>query len=129
MKETLHQEKDYEGKKERNLFLESDHPVDTGRKLNVHKTFRRRPGRLLNVSCTFNLRPVSTGQSLFRIFLAKLDLRSILKGRDGTESIIVGKRILVYFAGLLIKEINARDSENFCYRLELTVIFQVNMIM
>ena len=36
-------------------------PVDTGRKLNVHKTFRRRPGRLLNVLCTFNLRPVSTG--------------------------------------------------------------------
>ena len=36
-------------------------PIDTGRKLNVHKTFRRRPGRLLNVLCTFNLRPVSTG--------------------------------------------------------------------
>ena len=36
-------------------------PVGTGRKLNVHKTFRRRPGRLLNVLCTFNLRPVSTG--------------------------------------------------------------------
>ena len=35
--------------------------VDTGRKLNVHKTFRRRPGRLLNVLCAFNLRPVSTG--------------------------------------------------------------------
>ena len=34
--------------------------VDTGRKLKVHKTFRRRPGRLLNVLCTFNLRPVST---------------------------------------------------------------------
>ena len=33
-------------------------PVDTGRKLNVHKTFRR---RILNVLCTFNLRPVSTG--------------------------------------------------------------------
>ena len=33
----------------------------TGRKLNVHKTFRRHPGRLLNVLCTFNLRPVSTG--------------------------------------------------------------------
>ena len=29
-------------------------PVDTGRKLNVHKTFRRHPGRLLNVLCTFN---------------------------------------------------------------------------
>ena len=36
-------------------------PVDTGRKLNVHKTFRRRPGHLLNVLCTFNLRPVFTG--------------------------------------------------------------------
>ena len=36
-------------------------PVNTGRKLNVHKTFRRCPGRLLNVLCTFNLRPVSTG--------------------------------------------------------------------
>ena len=35
-------------------------PADTGRKLNVHKTFRRRPGRLLNVLCTFSLRPVST---------------------------------------------------------------------
>ena len=35
--------------------------IDTGRKLNVHKTFRRRPGRLLNVLCTFNLGPVSTG--------------------------------------------------------------------
>ena len=32
-------------------------PVDTRRKLNVYKTFRRRPGRLLNVICTFNLRP------------------------------------------------------------------------
>ena len=39
-------------------------PVDTGRKLNVHKTFRRRPGRLLNVLCRFDLRPVSTGEEL-----------------------------------------------------------------
>ena len=35
--------------------------MDTDRKLNIHKTFRRRPGRHLNVLCTFNLRPVSTG--------------------------------------------------------------------
>ena len=35
--------------------------IDTGRKLNVHRTFRKRPGRLLNVLCTFSLRPVSTG--------------------------------------------------------------------
>ena len=33
--------------------------VDTGRKLDVHKTFGRRPGRLLNILFTFNLRPVS----------------------------------------------------------------------
>ena len=47
------------------------YPVDTGRKLNVHKTFRRRPGRLLNVLCTFNLRPVSTGYLIytFRFFI------------------------------------------------------------
>ena len=41
-------------------FYDSSVPVDAGRKLNVHRTFRRRPGRLLNVLCTFNLRPVST---------------------------------------------------------------------
>ena len=41
-----------------------DFRVNTGRKLNVHKTFRRRPGRLLNVLCTFNLRPVFTGLQL-----------------------------------------------------------------
>ena len=42
-------------------------PVDTGRKLNVRKTLRRRPGRLLNVLCAFNLRPVSTGTELTSI--------------------------------------------------------------
>ena len=36
-------------------------PLDTGRTLNVPKTFRRRPGRLLNVLCTFSLRPVLGG--------------------------------------------------------------------
>ena len=35
--------------------------VDTGRKLKVHKMFRRRLGCLQNVLCTFNLRPMSTG--------------------------------------------------------------------
>ena len=38
--------------------------MDTGRKLNVHKLFRRRPGRLLNALCTFNLRPASTGHEI-----------------------------------------------------------------
>ena len=41
-----------------------NNPLDTGRKLNVQKTFRRSPGRLLNVLCTFNLCPVSRGNRL-----------------------------------------------------------------
>ena len=41
-------------------------PLDIGRQLNVHKTFRRRPGGLLNVLCTFNLRPVSRGNLIAR---------------------------------------------------------------
>ena len=40
-------------------------PLDTGRILNVHKTFRRRRlGHLLNVLCTFNSRPLSRRISL-----------------------------------------------------------------
>ena len=42
-----------------NSVQPSEDPVDTGRNLNVHKTFRRLPGRLLNVFCSFNLRPVT----------------------------------------------------------------------
>ena len=36
-------------------------PLDTGRKLKVHKTFSKRPLCLLNVLCKFNLCPVSRG--------------------------------------------------------------------
>ena len=50
-----------------NYWLMTCYPVNIGRKLNVHKTFRRRPGRVLNVLCTFNLRPVSVGYG--QIFL------------------------------------------------------------
>ena len=46
-------------------------PLDRGRKLNVHKTCRRRPGRLLNVLCTFNLHPVSRGSLKIWIFIRK----------------------------------------------------------
>ena len=41
-------------------------PVDTGRKLNVRKPFRRRPGRLLNVLCTFNFKSCVYGVIIFR---------------------------------------------------------------
>ena len=47
-------------------------PVDRRRKLNVHKTFRRRPGRLLNLLCTLFLRPLSTG-----LVLAHLNINSL----------------------------------------------------
>ena len=53
------------------IFRKMNSPVDTGRKLNVHKTFRRRPGRLLNVLSTFNLRPVSTGM---RVCISGLEM-------------------------------------------------------
>ena len=53
-------------------------PVETGRKLNVHKTFRRRPRRLLNVLGTFNLRPVSSGRRLTWVLSVILSFR---KGR------------------------------------------------
>ena len=42
-------------------------PVDTGRKLNVPRKFRRLPERLLNVLCKFNLRPLSTVSSLYKV--------------------------------------------------------------
>ena len=57
-----------------------NNPVDTGRKLNVHKTFRGRPGRLLNILCMFKLRPVSTEniQDLFNIQLLQKEQGSAL---------------------------------------------------
>ena len=42
-------------------------PVDTGRKLNVHKTFRGRPARLMDILCTLGLRPVSAGVATGRL--------------------------------------------------------------
>ena len=67
-----------------------DVPVDTGRKLNVHKTFRRRPGRLLNVLCMFNLRPVSTGvvSTLRRLELHFLNFEIVLLPRSNLWLII-----------------------------------------
>ena len=58
-------------------MIKLTYPVDTGRKLNVHKTFRRRPGRRLNVLCTFNLRPVSTWQLLYLLLEYHLNSNEI----------------------------------------------------
>ena len=57
-------------------------PVDTGRKLNVHKTFRRRPERLLNVLCTFNLRLVFTGFKEGRISICEDSCINIFKAKE-----------------------------------------------
>ena len=43
----------------RGLLSMTMYPLDTGRKVNVHKTFRRRLGHLLNVLYTLNVRPAS----------------------------------------------------------------------
>ena len=40
------------------IFAETDYPLDRKRKLNVHRTLRRRPGYLLNVLGMFILRLV-----------------------------------------------------------------------
>ena len=60
------------------VFFHQNIPVDTGRNLNVHKTFRRRPGCLLNVLCTFNLRPVSTGILFFPDGFFSINLKPLL---------------------------------------------------
>ena len=63
------------------ISLVCKYPVDTGRKLDVHKTFRRRPGRLLNVLCTFSLRVVSTGYEVHtrpRIFETSIFLDHVI---------------------------------------------------
>ena len=54
--------------------LNNDVALDTGRKLNLHKTFRRRTG-LLNVLCTFSLCPVSTRADLQKKSQLALDAR------------------------------------------------------
>ena len=67
-------------------------PVDTGRKLNVHKTFRKRPGRLLNVLRTFSLRPVSMEEE-------RVDAKSdIGKEVDTNSNITIKKKYVQPFS-------------------------------
>ena len=41
--------------------------LNTGRKLKVHQSFRKRPRRFLNVLCTSSLSPVFRGLSVLQI--------------------------------------------------------------
>ena len=78
----------------REIFLHTL-PVDTGRKLNVHKTFRRRPGRLLNILCTFNLRVYGVLLLLF-LSVSSLILRYLLINPT-TSSAVVYLHLVSYF--------------------------------
>ena len=62
-------------------------PVDTGRKLNVNKTFRRHSGRLLNVLCTFNLRPVSTRASFVKWLESEWTVIQVMIRRFGSSTL------------------------------------------
>ena len=79
---------------EKSHWKRSFYPVDTGRKLKVNKTFRRRTGRLLNVLCTFSLRPVSTGSSFASLLLGiheQILLNTFTnKGRTIFQAALVG---------------------------------------
>ena len=57
-------------------------PVDTGRKSNLHKMFRRRPGHLLNSLCTFSLRPVSIGLEIDLFFTHEHHLNSNIRSSE-----------------------------------------------
>ena len=71
-------------------------PLNTGRKLNVHKTFRKRPGHLvnvlclMNVLCTFNLCPVSSGK--------------VKKIKKGSLPLASFSSILLNYSYLLLKK-------------------------
>ena len=81
-------------------------PKETGCKLNIHKTFRRRPGHLLNVLCTFNLCPVSTGKQRKLLARNRRDIWSVSDSNGvRTHNRLVCKRtrkIIVFTPGYLI---------------------------
>ena len=85
------------------------HPVDTGRKLNAHKTFRRRPGRLLNVVLvTFNLRPVSTGHLFCKTsFVTTTEIRTKtnVKYKSQTLGAFIKVLYLLLFNVFLIRAV------------------------
>ena len=85
-------------------------PKDTGRKLNVYKTFRRRPERLLSVLCTFNLRLVSTGLECVFDKVEDLQPYNFIKKRLQQR----------YFPVKITKFLRTRTLRNICECLVLT---------
>ena len=78
-------------------------PVDTRRKLNVHKTGR--PGRLLNVSCAFSLRPLSAG--LLRL----------------AKKVVLTYWLIIFFVSLKLR--NSMRRKTFDEKTTLAPVFSV----
>ena len=72
-----------------NNIVGMDH-LDVGRKMNVHKIFRRRPGRFmtffLNVLCTFNFRLVFRGKiPLISFYTLKPEFFDVFRGIEKAQ--------------------------------------------
>ena len=83
----------------RTPFPKNTLPVDTGCKLNVHKTFRRCRGRHLNALYTFNLRTVSTGLlpcTVFGFFLTYSNklFKTVYISRGSRPEMFLAKGVL-----------------------------------
>ena len=85
-------------------------PVDTGHKLNVHKTFIRRPGRLLNVLCKLIFFP--SGFFLSRTFTIH---RTSGEGRgylfDSSLPLPSASQTLRHYPGDYCREITSAHSQ------------------
>ena len=77
--------------------LSNTDPVDTGRKLNVHKTSSERLMYVLNVLFTFNLCPVSTGEA---------DLKKPLLIKKACTSSLAKFSVFPFLITVLFFEIN-----------------------
>ena len=77
-------------KNSRSLYL----PLGTGRKLNAHKTFRRRPECLLTVLYTLNLRPARSSRP--EVFCKKVLLEISQKSQENTYARVTFLKSLFY---------------------------------
>ena len=76
-------------------------------KLNVYKTFRRRPGHFINVLYTFNLRPLSRGVIASNISILSLFYKvykRIIYGQYINVDISIKQKIFFFMTGSLDSE-------------------------
>lgn len=88
---------------------------DTGRKLIVHKTLRRRLWRLLNMLCTINLRPVSTGLGNYchmKLLLWCFSGFKQLSAFQKKRIVLVNFHVFLYPSNIYLFNINSRNTRN-----------------